>query len=74
MSYDDLVKTGRIEAGSDYYGLSGNQSRLSRGISDFQQSLATSDPVFAAYQKKIMGGLSDENGMPADYARMLTSE
>ena len=51
----------------------GGPSQLAIGLSGYEKSLEDADPVFAAYKKTIMEGLNtDENGLPADFARQLT--
>src|SRR6185503_11446835 len=67
---------GGLDPSSPYYGLKGNESRLSRGISAYEQSLAAADPAFAAYQKAIRGEAESlgRGEIPADFRRTLTEE
>lgn len=74
MSYDDLVGLGRIKAGSDYYGLKGDETRLGRMVENYQDSLATSDPIFAAYRQQVTSGMEglENGGIPNDLRRSIT--
>jgi len=79
LPYDELVRLGRVDPNnkaSGFYGLGGGESRLSRGISAYEQSLAAADPAFAAYQKAIQGEAQSlsTGGIPDDFRRTLTEE
>jgi len=65
-----------LDPSSPYYGLRGNESRLSRGISAYEESLASSDPAFAAYRDSIrtQARSLSEGGIPDDFRRTLTEE
>ncbi len=73
MSYDDLVASGRIKAGEDYYGLKGGESRVSRLVDSYQDSLSAADPVFAKYRQLTQQRLEGlESGIPDDLRRSIT--
>ncbi len=73
LSYDDLVSLGRIKPGQDYYGLKGGESRVSRLVEAYQDSLSASDPVFAKYRQLTQERLEGlESGIPNDLRRSIT--
>lgn len=74
LSYDDLVGLGRIKAGSDYYGLKGGESRVGRLVEGYQDTLAGSDPIFAAYRQQVTEGMQglENGGIPSDLRRSIT--
>lgn len=74
QSYDDLVRTGIIPAGSYYHGLSGGESRLGRAMGDYQETLGQ-DPVFAKYRDATLSRLQGiDSGIPNDLRRSITEE
>jgi hypothetical protein len=60
-----------------FEGLSGNQSRVGRNITAFEQMLGQADPVMGQYQQLMANSLKGMNdgglGLPADFQRNLTN-
>jgi hypothetical protein len=79
LPYDQLVSMGRLAPGTNgFQGIAGNQSRLGRDISGFENTLASSDPVFGQYQQLEQNALKGLNaggdGLPDDFRRTLTED
>jgi hypothetical protein len=75
MSYEDLQRLGRINPAfaAGYAGLAPGESRFGRQVSNYEKSLASADPAFAAYQKSITSGLEGlDSGIPEDLRRSIT--
>lgn len=73
LPYDQLVEMGRVAPNQPYYAQHGGESRLSRGIAGYEESLATSDPIFASYRKTVQSGLEGlDSGIPDDLRRSIT--
>lgn len=74
LPYDELVKLGRINPGNNPYNLGAGESRLSRLVSGYEDSLAKADPIFAQYRDATRKGLEgiQNGGIPDDLRRSIT--
>ena len=76
MPVDELLKNGLIDAGSlpGYKGLQAGQSRFGRAVENYQDQLASADPIFGQYRKTVEAGLRgiENGGIPDDLRRSIT--
>jgi len=74
LPYDQLVSMGRIAPGTNPNGLQGGESRFSRIVSGYENSLAAADPIFQQYRDATRQGLEgiQNGGIPDDLRRTIT--